>query len=253
MLEACAAPREVLHPWQVRLGAGVTELDGFVQVPRGGAPGSTSPERPELEELGIESSSLYEARISYERQRARLYAAARVLAPSESTTLERDLTSNGETFPAGTEIDSDIMLGAYRAGIQWRVRSPWRALELWPALELYLMNLTYDIEAESLTGQADRSMTRANGRVGLEAEWSPASRIVLDAGLFVSLPLAESPRLTSFEAGVSYRLVEAPGWFAALRLGLGFEHLEFDDHQSVPNRFEIDLGPTATAGIILGF
>src|SRR4051794_40893579 len=100
--------------WQVRYG----QLDGYVQIPSGGQPGTTSSHRPTFGELGINNTGVYDFAASFDWGRDGFYVGAEFMRPSGDTTLDDTLVSHGVTFAAGTPVSSKVQLDWYRAGYQ---------------------------------------------------------------------------------------------------------------------------------------
>src|SRR5947208_3317467 len=64
--------------WQVRYG----QLDGYVQIPSGGEPGTTSSHRPKFGELGINNTGVYDFAAAFDWGRDGFYVGAQFMRPS---------------------------------------------------------------------------------------------------------------------------------------------------------------------------
>ena len=88
-------------------------IDGFVQTPKGGNPGSTSSKRPTFEELGFDTISIYEGSIRADWDAHSIFGGAQIARLSGRSRLDEELTSQNITFPAGSYVDADIQLDWY--------------------------------------------------------------------------------------------------------------------------------------------
>src|SRR5262245_28907593 len=95
--------------------------NGQLQTPSGGEPGSTSKERPTLEELGIETASVFDVSATAGWGPHELYIGGQWICLSGSATLDQTLISQGMTFPAGTSVDSSVQFDWYRFGYRYRI------------------------------------------------------------------------------------------------------------------------------------
>jgi len=95
-------------------------VDGYVQTPAGGAPGTTSGKRPTFQELGIDDFVSAEGSLNLGWRAHGLYAGGRLLRLDGDSTLNSGLVSQGTTFPAGTSVKSRVQLDSYRFGYQYR-------------------------------------------------------------------------------------------------------------------------------------
>src|SRR6266566_929454 len=76
-------------------------VSGYLQTPSGGQPGTTSRHRPTLEELGIDTASIFDGEIRPGVGDHELYVGGQWIRMSEDATLDEDLISQGNTFAAG--------------------------------------------------------------------------------------------------------------------------------------------------------
>jgi hypothetical protein len=69
------------------------EVDGFVQSPSDGAPGTTSPSRPTLSEIGIDDASIFDASLNVQFDQHIFTARGQIIRLSGSDTLSTALIS----------------------------------------------------------------------------------------------------------------------------------------------------------------
>jgi hypothetical protein len=84
--------------------------------------------------------------------------------------LDEDITFDGITFPAGTQVGSKLDLGMYRGGYTWSFlqNDSW---ELGLSLGLYLIDLDVRLESTDHQIRADDSTTEAFPMVGFTGTW----------------------------------------------------------------------------------
>jgi hypothetical protein len=71
------------------------DVDGFVQIPRGGQPGTTSSKRPTFDELGIGGVPMADVSVAGGVAGHQIYVGARIVEASGDATLTETLTSHG--------------------------------------------------------------------------------------------------------------------------------------------------------------
>lgn len=88
-------------------------IQGFVQIPRGGGAGTTSSERPKFDEIGINQAAIGAPSLTLGWNNHNIYGVARIIRLSGSDVLSETLISNGATFPAGTHVSGNTRLDWY--------------------------------------------------------------------------------------------------------------------------------------------
>src|SRR4051812_772820 len=84
--------------------------DGYLQVPSGGEPGTSSKHRPKLNEIGIDDANIVDVVGRFGWHDEELYLGAQIIRLSGDDTLDESLTSHAVTFPAGSHVSSDVTL-----------------------------------------------------------------------------------------------------------------------------------------------
>jgi hypothetical protein len=85
-------------------------ISGFLQIPKGGGPGTTSNERPTFHEIGINQAPVGSTALTLEWGNHEIYTGANFIRLSGKDTLASTLISNGATFPAGSSVDASVQL-----------------------------------------------------------------------------------------------------------------------------------------------
>ena len=120
-------------------------VDGSVQTPAGGEPGSSSSGRPTLDELGIDRTTFYDVLAGLRWRRLPFYLGYQAIDLSGQAVLSQSLTTHNVTFPAGTSVSSDIQFNLLRVGAGWPFNLARGRLELSPIGELGVLDFSYDI------------------------------------------------------------------------------------------------------------
>lgn len=234
--------------------------DGSLQTPSGGQPGTTSPGRPTLDELGIDDANIFDAALTLGWRHHELYAGAQLVRLSGDATLDEELISHGVTFPAGSNIDSDVQLDWYRAGYRYRFEfdtDPARqGSEFSLAPSVGVAVLAFDLQLDGTGGlETGRSYTKVSPQIGLDAEWRITRRVALVGEVLSSIPLEDVPFIFSAQIAVEYRVLDTRGVAADAVIGIGYERIQYDDSgkQDVPNDIDVDLGPLLILGLRLEF
>jgi hypothetical protein len=235
-------------------------VHGFLQTPAGGAPGSSSRERPSFGEIGIDNVNVADAALTVGYDRHEVFFGAQFIEPTGSATLRQDLVTNGVTFPAGTRVSSSVKLDWYRLGYRyrWELDSAARGdrepqWTLYPSLGAALF--TFDYRLDGSGGQhASRSYSKALPQVGLELDWRPGGGpFTLSAGAMGFPPISSIPAIATENVTAKYRFFGKPGSFNVEGfVGVQFEQMYYKDNQRVPNHIEAQFGPMVVAGLSVG-
>lgn len=234
-------------------------LDGFAQTPRGGGATTTSRRRPSFDELGIDSTVGADVELGLDWRAWTLHWGARFLHSTTSATLDDALVSQGASFPAGTDVRSQLQLDTYRAGVgrhfsvaSDRLDALGVSFQLTPLVEAVIFDFGYRLEGTLAGQRTHREYTRFGSRIGARSRLWRAP-LALEVGGFWGLPIGTWARISTFEATASYAAGLSARIRLALRVGVLYEHIDVEDSQSTPNRIEADYGPALTAGLALRF
>lgn len=225
-------------------------LDGYAQTPAGGATGTTSPKRPTLDEVDIHHAIAGEGELHVGWGADELFVDAIPTRVSGDDRLGRELISHGTTFPVGVTAHAHFHFDQYRIGYEHQFR--WRSesgttFSVAPAVGLMLFAFDYTLtSAPDLS--AARSYVQVAPQLGVSAAWHPEGRFTLSAAVlgWPSPPTdlaTVSVRLTG-----EYAVWQQPPYSAAATLGIGYDYIDFEDGQHLPNHVHVDDGPLLLAG-----
>lgn len=228
-------------------------IEGYVQTPSGGQPGTSSNQRPTLDEIGISDTSIYDVAGIAAYRNEEIYAGFQLIQMSGSATLDQALISRGQTFPAGARVSSDVDLNWYRFGYRHRFtlgsEGEWT---LWPSLGATVWDFHYRLRGAGET--ADRSYTKVNGQLGLEGEWRPGrGRFGIDGSVLATLPISSLGQIYTEQLVAKYRLIDLDRVGLEGFGGIAFEQMYYDDNQTLPNHVKAEFGPSLIVGLGLRF
>jgi len=233
------------------------KIKGFLQIPSGGKPGTTSNKRPTLDELDIDTVAVGDTSVNLRYGDHGIYAGARFVRLSGDSVLTDDLISRDVTFPAGSSVDLDTRLDWYRFGYQHRFSFQYRkgdesTLSFNPAIGAVLFDFDYELDGTGGRSVA-RAFTKGAPHVGLQTIWNPKGPFSLAADVLSSLPFSTLPLILSVDLTGRYQLWGQANRGGLLFLGLGYDRIDFEDSQTVPNHIEVDIGPLLIVGLKVSF
>jgi len=230
-------------------------INGFLQIPKGGGVGSTSNDRPKFSEIGIHQAPIGDAGLTLDWNNHELYAAARFIRLSGADTLSSTLISNGTTFPAASPVSADTRLDWYGGGYAYRLsfhNDEGARASFYPAVGFALFNFDYNLDTPGgLT--AARSFAKAAPQLGLKAEWSPGGPFFVSGNLLSSLAFSTLPLLFSTDLTGGYQLWGQANHGGQVYLGIGYEMIHYEDNQTVPNHIKANIGPELVVGFKLSY
>ncbi len=228
-------------------------VDGHLQTPSGGAPGTTSPDRPTLEELGIENASIFDAEIALGWGRHELYLGGQWFGMSDDETLDDELVSQANTFPAGSRVDSDVQLDWYRIGYRHRIEagvgpSGGPQFVVRPSAGFALLD--FDLQLDGTGGaEVNRSYSKGGPQVGVAVEWRATDRFSVAGEVTSTIPFSNTPLIQTAEIVGKFRLFDGSRADVSLLAGVAYERIHYDDDQEVSNDIDVEAGPLLRLGV----
>jgi hypothetical protein len=242
---------------EFKVDAGVTlmrgPIHGRVQTPRGGEPGTTSSDRPTLDELGIKNANPGDFRANMSWGHHGLYLGATIVHLSGSNTLDSTLVSQGITFPAGSPADSQLKFDWYRLGYRYIFPVDWgnRTLEIAPSVGAALLDFRYRLSSQGIE-TVDRSYAKLGAQAGVSVTWPFMDNLSLVVEARAPIPVPHWPEITSVQGVIKYRFLEHDDLAISGMAGLGYDWIYYKDNQRVPNDLKVDL-PLGVLGLEVSF
>ena len=229
----------------VRASLQAAPARGTIQVPKGGQPGTTSPKRPRVGELGNGTAwrPVLDVKASWKRHQ--FHVGGAWISLHGDHRLTEDLLTQGDRYPSGTDISSSTSLheawGGYRYLFDLRA-APGDRLTVAPGLGIYSLGLHYLLSGSN-GERANRSYTGYSPMLETEIEWDPMGpirfvseiRAVWDEGLGLNSPT------NALDASLRIHgdFWSKGGLFAEVGYYRGTHH----DQQEVPNDYDVELAP----------
>ena len=234
-------------------------IDGQLQTPTGGMPGTTTVGRPTLEELGLDYASIFAAEATFGAGPHEFFFYTQLNRLYGDTTLEDTFMSQGRTFPAGSRVHSDVKLDLYRLGYRHRIAAGYRRdggpqFFLYPSAGIAIF--AFDMHLDGAGGAyVDRPYAKGAPEVGLGFEWLATEQLTVTGELTSTLDLSKLPLVVTAKIEGKYVLVRSRGVTVSGTVGVGYQLIRYDDahKQEMPNDIEIDLGPVVLLGIDVRF
>ena len=231
-------------------------IDGFVQTPKGGNPGSTSSKRPTFEELGFDTISIYEFSMRADWDVHSIFGGVQIARLSGRSRLDEELTSQNVIFPAGSYVDADIQLDWYWLDYLYRFDlSPEERHNVFtvaPGAGFTVFTFHYKLDGLGEDG-ADRQYPKVGIRLGCELTWMITDKLSAHGRAFGSLPIPNTPWILDLELVGRYELWKSPRVKALGYLGIAYDRIDYKDEQTVPNHIVVEMGPMLKAGLQFQF
>ena len=222
-------------------------VDGSLQTGQGGNPGTSSPGRPTLEEIGVDHGQDVGTDVVFAWGRHELGVDASLMLLFGEATLEEDLISHGETFPAGTAVESDTWFAHGSIAYRYRFDVPLGTSDrLVTRPGVGLTGILFDYELEGDNGaEAERRYTHGVPHAELGLEWRPSP----DASWWLSADVRQTlygllggaNKAHLFQGLIGAHHALSRRW--SVQLEAGYHHLGYQDDQTLPNHIELEFGP----------
>lgn len=226
-------------------------INGYIQIPKGGNPGSTSSRRPTLHELGIDDAGFWDVTLRVRYGQFVAFGGYTGLELDSSGTLSQSLVSHDVSFAAGSPFTHATGLNTGYFGGGWRFDFYGGRLQLMPEIDVAIFDFSYQLDSPG--ARAARAFTDAAVRLGAEGSWAFGHGFAVELAGVGSLPIGQTPQLASVTGRLSYALFPSGPVRAKLFLGTGGRWIDFHDGQTVPNHIHVSSGPLVTGGFSISF
>ncbi|RNC82738.1 MAG: hypothetical protein ED559_13490 [Phycisphaera sp.] len=233
------------------------DADGRLVTPKGGDPGTTSPGRPTLEEIGITTVTAAEAEVLLTSGPHRFSTFATLLRLDGDDTLTSDLITHNVLFPSGLDVESEVKLDWYAFGYGYEFviesENTDQKLTLVPSAHFVLFDFLYRLEGSN-GSSIQRAYIKPGFQVGGEAVWDTGTPLSLKLSGQAGLPFDSTAEIWTIDAVALLRLSDN-GSPSDWRVFAGVEYttIDFEDTQPIPNDISVDLGPMVKVGVEVTF
>ena len=226
-------------------------INGYIQIPAGGNPGSTSSRRPTLHELGIDDAAFWNVTLRLRYGQFVALGGYTGLELDSSGTLTEPLVSHDVAFAAGSPFKHSTGLNTGFFGGGYRFDFDGGRLQLMPRIDVAIFDFSYLLESPG--ARAARAFSDAAVRLGAEGSWTLGHGFAVELSGVGSLPIGQMPQLAEVTGRISYALFPSGPVRAKLFLGTGGRWIDFKDGQEMPNHIHVSSGPLLTGGFSISF
>lgn len=223
-------------------------LTGYIQTPRGGAPGSTSMERPSFHELNQHWDDFYAVGVTLAERSYFVEANYICLNPKAADTLDTGLITHAKTIPVETLFTMQAQFDWFTLGlgkIFALLNESWLII---PHLQGNWLHYAYTFT--SPPAHSRRAFTLITAGVGLDIvkifndRWTGFYQMKCD------LPFTNFHYVQA-DFGISYELLCYGDAHISPYLKVGLIQLDYEDEQTVPNHLRYTNFPWISLGFAL--
>ena len=240
--QACAAESSFQFDFTVSVYRG--DVDGYLQTPDGGIPGSSDDKRPEFSELDIDDVTNFDFDIGLQYGANRFYLGGNISRQSESAILTSGLVSQWQTFNAGNAVKTDSQLDWYRIGYLRRFTPAGLArFSFEVGAEVTLFNFHYKLSNGVV--DVDRQYNKSGYRLGGRVNYDVNDQFGLNLAVFFPLQFDGATSITTVDLIGRYKVNPGIDVFA----GLAYHEIRFKDEQRMPNKVRAEMQPLFRLGL----
>lgn len=228
-------------------------ITGFLQVPTGGAPISTSPFRPTLDELGLNhvgnNSPFFELGGLAQWQFVCGYASFQFNHTQQTNILKENLQTHYFFIGAGEVIKTQTWFDLSCIGINCKYKINCLNLSLSPGVELSALDFHYQfIQPARVHG---RNFYHVTGRASINLDFKINTFFNVNINAASTMPQATDLQIQTITADILITLTKKI-CCSKLLLGVGYERINFEDKQEMPNHLLIEMAPMLRLGLMIG-
>lgn len=228
------------------------DIDGFVQIPKGGKKGTTTPERPEFDDLGIKNINYPELKLKFSWTDIYIYTGINYNTFSGSNTLNYNLITHNNFLEKGSKIKTDHKYIDYQFGIGYEVIDN-EKFKVSPLIQFNITEFDYQYDAKNLSGEnisSGRKFGFGSLHLGLNTSYQITEKYNLSLNLTYAIPFDNVKQWGSLEIINTYNLFKNKTHELNILFGIGAEHFEFRDTQEeVQNYMKHKIEPIYKVGL----
>ncbi|MGD9592534.1 MAG: hypothetical protein AB7V32_08450, partial [Candidatus Berkiella sp.] len=215
-----------------------SEVGGFVQIPQGGSDGSTSYQRPSLNELRIIHNNFYTLGTLLSFNEYDLFFHFSRYAPHGNALLNETLLTHGKVINAGQVLATFLKYDYYVLGLGKRFyHERWT---IFPFLQVNFLKFHYEYASFPIKGA--RTFNVSGSNLGLKIAYQLTHAISADLTMTPPLPITNFTQ-SEIEFGIN-KLIPLSSHLALLpRFSLVLQQFDYEDNQGVPNHIRIQNAP----------
>jgi hypothetical protein len=236
--------------FEVSASGGAAHVSGFTQIPKGGTFNTSFIGRPTLEEVGVNHTPYYNVVAEAGFPYFGIYGGYEYIRPKGNGIVNPALISHGLFFPLGTFDSISAQFDLYKLGIDHHFYFADNRLTITPEIELTVLNFN-DKFTTRLTGFS-RHFSQVTPRVGIRLNYAITPKF--SAGIMgaTSLSLMNLNVYTA-KADLNYDLIQHEQSSIGVFAGVGYQQIDFKDHQQLPNHIRLSMAPIGEIGLKIRF
>jgi hypothetical protein len=207
-----------------------------------------------FEETATDTASIFDRGAAPGTNNQAFYLDSESINSSPNSTGTRDWALS---FPAGSDVRSDMKLDWYRLGYRFELqkanqRDADLPIGVHSRVGVAVLDFQHKLDRPGL-GDADRSYITAAPQMGLEMEWRATNKLSFAGEVTSTVPLSSMPWILTTDVRASYTLLQKHGAGLNGYIGGGYEGFSFEERQDVRNEINGDSGPMLKMGLELKF
>jgi hypothetical protein len=260
------------NPFSLSLSTSIAygQISGFTQAGLGGRLGTGSPKKPKIkDDLGVDDGITANFSIELGWKRHSLYTAAHLINLEGENTVDRPFIFHGRAYTAGMRIESEVKSNWYEIGYRFRwpldqihtssTRQSYQetssrsVFTFTPTVTVAFWDYSVQLQESGVKNERSPSGLHYSPRLGALLEWYPWPRFSIIGKAIGSLPIDEIVHIYTLGLTANYNLIQGNKFKLILNMGVGYDHVDFKDEQTFPNKIRIDIGPMVIGGLKMQF
>ncbi len=225
--------------YSVKYNHNFGKIDGFVQIPKGGKFGTTTPEKPEFSDLGIDKINFPDLEFKASWDKVSVFSKIRYNTFKGNSTLNGDLITHDHSLVKGDSISTSHEYITYSIGGDYKfINNENFNLSAYTQLDFIKFDYKYDISTTKNSYiSGNRSFGWGNLALGSNLQYilTDDYNISLNAKLGIPNEKVRKSFLLSFIN--SYNIYRKNNEELNALFGVEFEYLEFRDTQKEMQNF----------------
>jgi len=225
-----------------------SNIDGFQQTPKGGQVGSTSPRRPNYDELHIRSNSDMQLGVALGYNDFQLELDYLPIHLDGETILSPSLITHDISLSTGRYFAAHVDDELYSLRLSY-VHAMCTKWQIQPKLNVHW--LSHDYHFESIPFSSTRAFAASGISLGLQSDYHLTSQWLLSANLDIAVPVSN---LDVYQAKLAIGYQYFHSNFTLIpTLSLEWHEVRFKDNQTIPNYLKYSAFPTIALGVKIGW
>lgn len=257
MLAAVPAPvsgAESDKRWLLSADLSNGAVEGYLQTPQGGQPGTSSERRPTLEELNIDRLTNSNFSLAWSEGRHQLALSAHFLSERNDAVLGEALISQGLNFVDGERISTDLNSDWWEVNYSYELFTTAMSdipLSVYVGAGAVLLRFHYDLQGSNAA--VHRRYTKGGYRAGLAADLQLMPRLILSTKFFDAFTVSNTTKITNADLYLSYQIWDSSRMEWYVTGGVSYQDVHYQGNQELTNHIKLRMHTLSTLGIEIRF